>query len=119
MLTGHQHRGNLHIILQIRPFDGIAQPDLDRRRLDIGLDPLSPIEHRGGGMIAQVLANAQKLVDYEHPDTLELCSRADSGEQEHIKRANDPTAQHDLLPFHRKALTAAFDLYTNGAFAVK
>jgi hypothetical protein len=34
-------------------------------------------------------------------------------------RANGPTAQHDLLPFHRKALAAAFDLYTNSAFAVK
>src|SRR5262245_7510213 len=70
-------------------------------------------------MIAQVLPHARELVDYGHPDTLELRSRTDPREEEHVRGANGPTAQHNLLSFHRKALAAAFDLYPNGAFAVK
>ena len=83
MLAGHQHRGHLHIVLQIRPFHRIAQPDLDRGRLDIGLCPLGPIEHRGRGMVAQVLAHAREIVDHGYPDPLELRSRTNPGEQEH------------------------------------
>ena len=62
MLTGHEYRGNLHVILEIRSLDRIAQPDLDGRGLHIGPLAGHTEEHGGGGMVTQILADAWQVM---------------------------------------------------------
>ena len=56
VLTGHQHGADLHVVPDVRVLHGIAQANLDHRRLNVGPVSSRPVQNGGGGMVAQVLA---------------------------------------------------------------
>src|SRR5437899_2880998 len=104
MLAGHEDRGNLHVIAQIRALDGVAQADLDRGSLDLRSLAHHTQEHGGGGMVAQVLTRPWQVVQHRDTHAAELCRRTNTGEQEQVWRANGATAQHDFVTLNSETL---------------
>ena len=68
MLAGHQDRRNLHVVLQIRALDGVAQADLNGRSLHIGTLTHGRLV-AGASCIARVATERRQAIRRAHSAT--------------------------------------------------
>ena len=70
-------------------------------------------------MVAEVLAHAGQMADCGDAHSFQLRGVTYAGEHEKMGRADSARADDNLARLDLKSLTAALDLHTNGASAIR
>ena len=84
MFAGHQHRGELHVVSQVRALDGVTEPNLDDWRLQVRLLAGGPIDDGGGGMVAQVFAHPRQVLNNRDSQAFQVGGRADARQHQKL-----------------------------------
>ncbi len=119
VFAGHQHRAELHVVAEVRSLDGVAQPHLDHRSLNVWGIPSGEVDDGGRGMVSEVLANPWQVLDNLNAEASDMLRRADAGQHQKLRRGDGPAADDDLSALNREHFAPAFGFDSDGPVSVK
>ena len=119
MLTCHEDRTHLHVVLVWRTRRRVTHANLNcrrvfRRPVKIGFE-----QHETGWMVAEVLSHTWHVLHEGDIELFEMLFRADTRKHEQLRRVYRAAAQNHLVPEDLKYLAAALRLDADGAVFFK
>ena len=92
------------------------------RRIQVAGQRLAILDFVGdvyAQVVPQSLSHAGAIVDHGYPELLQMVPRADARQQQQLRRADRPAAQHHTVGLYGEDLAAARGLHAHGPVALE